>query len=259
MIYTELLRVSKLITREDVLANKPHLDQTFQHRADVLRSLTQTCRALRISYLPSFYEHVEACVCKPRTMWYRQLSKRLERLSFMLIESPNFAAHVRYVDYPTFPHYISLIHCSRTVTVSLTDCSASTVLPAFAVCLTVLPNLRTLRIMHTGLIATALRNAFRSVSIPQIRTIILPSGAHPILRSCPNVQDVTCNEGNGLKLISAMAKSSRNVEAIDGIYINEVSAKSACCYCLAWPLTRCTYIFVDTSSLIFHRTRKGGT
>lgn len=253
MIYTELLSKSRLITREEVLANNPHLDDSFQYRTDVLRSLTQTCRALRASCLPRYYEQVEACVCRGVRVWYKQLAERLEKTSWMLIENPHLAIHVQYVYCRVHDRDKRLMHRFRTVTVSLTRCSTATVLPAFAACLTALPNLHTLRIMHAhSQMTTALKNAFENITLPQIRTIILPSCAHNILRSCPNIQDLTCNEEDGSKLISAMAKSSRNVEVIDGIYFYEALAKSRFTDLL------CGYIALTIATLSY-RTCEGCT
>lgn len=208
-IYDELLGTSRLITIEDVLENKPHLDDKFAYRTDALRALTQTCYALRVSCLPSYYEHVEACVVRGPGAWYKQLSERLERTSLMFVEHPQLAMHV------------------QTVTVSLTRCSTNTVLPAFATCLKALPNLHTLRIMHAhSQMTTALKNAFENVSLPQIRTIILPTCAHNVLRACPNIVELICNEGDGSQLISAMAKASPNVEVVDNVCVwKEASGK----------------------------------
>ena len=94
-IYDELLGTSRLITIEDVLENKPHLDDKFAYRTDVLRALTQTCYALRVSCLPSYYEHVEACVVRGPGAWYKQLSERLERTSLMFVENPQLAMLVQ--------------------------------------------------------------------------------------------------------------------------------------------------------------------
>lgn len=252
IIYTELLSTSRLISREEVLANNPHLDDSFQYRTDVLRSLTQTCRALRASCLPRYYEQVEACVCRGARVWYKQLAERLEKTSWMLIENPHLAMHVQYVYRRVHDSDNWLTHCFRTVTVSLTRCSTATVLPAFAACLTALPNLHTLRIMHAhSQMTTSLKNAFEHISLPQIRAIILPSCAHNILRSCPNIQDLTCNEEDGSKLISAMTKSSRNVEVIDGIYIYEALVKSR-------SNADCEYI-VLTITILLHRACEGCT
>ena len=67
---------------------------------------------------------------------------------------------------------------------------------------------------------TALKDAFEGKKYPQIRTIILPNCAHHILRACPEVRDVTCNEDDGGKLLTPMTKECRNVESIEGIYLN---------------------------------------
>ncbi|EKM50287.1 uncharacterized protein PHACADRAFT_178866 [Phanerochaete carnosa HHB-10118-sp] len=208
-IYEGLLSTSRLITKEQVLENKPHLSEEFVYRTDVLWSLTRTCHALRVSCLPRYYEHVEACVVRGPRVWYKQLAERLERTSWLLVECPHLARHV------------------QTVTVSLTRCSTGTVLPAFAACLKALPNLHTLQIMHAhSQMTTALKDAFEYVSLPQIRTLILPTCAHNILRACPNIVDLTCNEGDGSQLISAMAKASPNVEVVREIRLwSEASSK----------------------------------
>ena len=104
------------------------------------------------------------------------------------------------------------------MTVSLTRYSPDTVLPAFAACLSHLPSLHTLRICHAhSQMTMTLKGMFEGKRYPQIRTIILPTCAHYILRACPNVVDVTCNEDDGSQLLSAMAKECRHVELIEGI------------------------------------------
>lgn len=105
-IHNELLSTSRLITTEEVLANAPHLDDKFEYRTDVLRSLTQTCHALRVSCIPRYYEHVEACVVRGSRVWYKQLAERLEKTSMMLIESPHLAKHVQWV--PSYHQRLSL-------------------------------------------------------------------------------------------------------------------------------------------------------
>lgn len=94
------------------------------------------------------------------------------------------------------------------------------VLPAFATCLKALPNLHTLQVIHAhSQMTTPLKKAFEKVSLPQIKTLILPSCAHNILRSCPNVTDLTCNAEDGKKLVTALTQASiRNVEVIQGIF-----------------------------------------
>lgn len=104
----------------------------------------------------------------------------------------------------------------RVVAVSLTGYSTNTVLPAFADCLTHLPNLHTLRICHVRKhLTTMLKDEFEGKHYPQVRTIILPTCAHNILRACPNVVDVTCNEGDGSQLLSAMNKVCKDVEVLE--------------------------------------------
>lgn len=67
----------------------------------------------------------------------------------------------------------------------------------FVKCLEFLPNLHTLEIAWAGgHITIPLEDALKSVKLPQIRTLILPPTAHPLLRNCHNVEDVVCVVGD---------------------------------------------------------------
>jgi len=66
-------------------------------------------------------------------------------------------------------------------------------IPLFVRCLESLPNLHTLEILRAGGPATSpLKDALRRVKLPQIKTLILPPAAHPLLRHCSGVEDVVC-------------------------------------------------------------------
>ena len=65
--------------------------------------------------------------------------------------------------------------------------------PKFVKCLESLPNLHTLEIGWTrSPITTPLKNVLKGVELPQIKTLILPPVAYPLLRHCRNVEDVVC-------------------------------------------------------------------
>ena len=40
--------------------------------------------------------------------------------------------------------------------------------------------------------AASLSNALKRVKFPQVKALILPPAAHPLLRHCHNVEDVVC-------------------------------------------------------------------
>lgn len=67
---------------------------------------------------------------------------------------------------------------------------------------------------------TALKTWFEGKQYPQIRTIILPSCAHNVLRACPKVTRVYCNEDDGSKLVSAINDACTKVERLQGIRAN---------------------------------------
>jgi len=80
------------------------------------------------------------------------------------------------------------------MTVDLACDGTEAILETFTRCLAILPNLHTLEVISMGtLCSEPLRKALNSVNLPQIRTLILPSMAHRLLRHCPNVDDLTCN------------------------------------------------------------------
>ena len=104
-----------------------------------------------------------------------------------------------------------------TLTVSLTKHATNTVLPAFAEGLSHMPNLHTLRVVFSNLhMALLIRGAFEGKQYPQIRAVVLPTCAHNILSACPNVVDVTCNNGDGSQMLSAISKVCKDVEVMEG-------------------------------------------
>ena len=65
--------------------------------------------------------------------------------------------------------------------------------PLFVKCLKSLQNLHTLEIGRAeGAITTQLKIALKRVKLPQIKTLILPPAAHPLLRHCHNIEDLVC-------------------------------------------------------------------
>ena len=69
----------------------------------------------------------------------------------------------------------------------------NTTLPKFVKCLQSLPNLHTLEIGHCDVVhypTPLLRNVLGRVELPQIKVLILPPTAYPLLGQCRNVEDV---------------------------------------------------------------------
>ena len=65
--------------------------------------------------------------------------------------------------------------------------------PPFVRCLQSLPNLHTLEIGRADNFSpTPLKSALKGVKLPQIRTLILPPFAYPLLQHCSEVEDVVC-------------------------------------------------------------------
>lgn len=117
----------------------------------------------------------------------------------------------------------------RVVTVALTRFQTSNVLPPFVRLLSALPNIHTLEISHAHSAMTkALKDAFEGNVFPSIEKVILPTCAHEILRCCPEVREVTCNEDDGGRLVSALAQNGcKKLEILRNVYPGPVLMKRA--------------------------------
>jgi hypothetical protein len=96
--------------------------------------------------------------------------------------------------------------------VTLSGRSVEPVIPIFVKCLENLPNIHTIQIY-----ALVGEQLFEGRPLPTVRTAILPDNAHQILRMCPEVRKVICNEGHGYELVSAIATGCKHVEVLEGI------------------------------------------
>lgn len=82
LIRNEILHNSSFITREVVLRNERQLNShKFNYRADTLRPLIHSCRALRAAYISAYYEHVEVCIVRVGQVWFKHLAERLEMVA----------------------------------------------------------------------------------------------------------------------------------------------------------------------------------
>ncbi|GLB42809.1 hypothetical protein LshimejAT787_1202580 [Lyophyllum shimeji] len=211
------------------ISDSPLVPSCTLARQEALRALSQTCRAFRSQFLQELWDRFEVCATLGQVerhggpardvtdeekdfelsgAWYKDISEALERKSNGLQQSPEHA---------------KLVH---KVSVALTRCNSASVLGAFARCLHALPNLHTLQILraHTQM-TTHLKNAFEGHKFPAIRTVVLPSHAHNVLRCCPEARTVVCNCDDGSKLVSAIAKECKKVQRLEGFSIDEKMMK----------------------------------
>ncbi len=82
-----------------------------------------------------------------------------------------------------------------------------------------LPNIHTLQIVHAhSLMAPAFKKAFSRGKYPQIREVILPSCAHPVLKACPEVERITCIEDDGADIVSSIGLWCPKVEVLHNVF-----------------------------------------
>ncbi|KAJ6534667.1 hypothetical protein DFH09DRAFT_1405286, partial [Mycena vulgaris] len=185
-------------------ATDPTLPLEYRERSDSLRALSQTCHALRLTFLPILWECLNVCVEVRTRTFYKALGDQLKRTCKGLRREPELLAYI------------------RTVNVILTRYSSGEILPPFARCLSLMPNLHTLQIVHAHTaMTTHLKDAFANTNLPTVRKIILPSWAHEVLRCCPEVKHVICIGDDGGKLVSAIAKCCKKVEIVEGFVLRD--------------------------------------
>jgi len=191
------------------------LPGVYADRLDVLRAITQTCRTFRRKFLSWLWERVEACVVPTACAWYIYVGNALESKCHILLKNPLLASHVRSVNIHFVSHPISPVILDSVMSVTVTRYRMDEILPAFANCLQSLPNLHTLELRHVNQEMTMkIKKAFEGVTIPSIRTVVLPTVAHNILRSCPNVEDVICIVGDSSQILGTIASKCPKVERI---------------------------------------------
>ena len=103
------------------------------------------------------------------------------------------------------------------MSVSLSRYSTATVLPACVRSIEALANLHTLQIQAHHYMSSDLKKAFGGHVFPQVRTISLPSNAHPILKCCTEVRKIICiSQMDSSTLVTAIAMGCKKVEEVQG-------------------------------------------
>ena len=121
------------------------------------------------------------------------------------------------------------------MTVVLTRYHSGDIIPEFAACLATLPNLTDIQgkssffhdapphlvpaVVHAhSQMTTAIKNGFQGKRFPSVRRITLPCSAHEIIKSCPNLEQVRCTDGDGSTIIGSLIKGKcQQVRVLKGI------------------------------------------
>ncbi|EAU92311.1 hypothetical protein CC1G_00530 [Coprinopsis cinerea okayama7 len=181
-------------------AREPILPVSYLVRPDTLRALSQTCVAYRRLFLPILWERLEVCVeARGKEQFFRHAGESLTRKCNGLLENPDLLDMVRYVN------------------VILTRYKSDMVLPTFTKCLKAMPNVHTIHVLHAHTQMTShIKAGFEGVSLPTIRTLIIPGYCHELLKTCPEVRSVQCIRDDGSKLITVIKRDCPKVEEVRG-------------------------------------------
>jgi hypothetical protein len=107
----------KVPQRAWVASLDPFLSDMYCQRPDVLRTLTQTCRALRKFFLPWYWEYLDVCTNRFSGAWHLHISSTLEARSIGLSRRPDLAVHVRCGH-----HFYVPLHCNLTPLLKSCQC-----------------------------------------------------------------------------------------------------------------------------------------
>ena len=165
-------------------------DRPHYRRMQVLRRLSMTCRAMRLRLLPWIWDFILLSRrCHARDSKTSSISWESTTTALASYVDASLTARVRYFR-------ASLIHESRLIPVlsrfmTLHFLDDGAIRP-FVRCLSFLPNLHTLAIgsVDYGPSPVLLKKALGRIRLPQIKTLIIPESAHPLLEHCRNVEDV---------------------------------------------------------------------
>ncbi|KIJ07853.1 hypothetical protein PAXINDRAFT_102780 [Paxillus involutus ATCC 200175] len=181
----------------------PVIPSEMLTRTSIVRVLSQTSKLLRLRCLAMAWRRIEICAAGPgRTITFFRVVGEVMKANMNVLKD--------------CPHLWPLI---QTVTVALTRYQASTIVPALAEGLASLPNVSVIEVVHAhSHMTTAIKNGFEGKRFPSVRKMILPSHAHEMLRCCPNVEEVICNEYDGSTIVGAIVKGDcKQVRVLKGV------------------------------------------
>jgi F-box-like len=112
-ILWEILAYFPTIPNWEVERNQTVLNPKYLQRYQILRALSQTCRALRFQCHPHLWEHIQACLLKEGGKFgsfYMQVGEALQKQSQILVSAlPELQPLVRYVQSQSHPlKYLTL-------------------------------------------------------------------------------------------------------------------------------------------------------
>ena len=165
-------------------------------RVRFLRRLSATCKAMRLRLAPWLWEHLELSTRQAWDSAGETAVRNLNAIANALRTNTSLTTSVKYFFTPFSASGATLICVFyRFMTMDIIWNKSS--FPPFVKCLQSLPNLHTLEIGWVNSSATTeLNDALTGAKLPQIKTLILPHAAHPLLQHCRDVEDVVCIAGN---------------------------------------------------------------
>ncbi|KIM47668.1 hypothetical protein M413DRAFT_62699 [Hebeloma cylindrosporum] len=203
-----------VVSQTRVFHDTPVLQKIYLERTDLLRALSQVCVSYRRHFLPLLWQILNlGCGArsdeyKDQRLFYKHVGDALIRKCNGLSQNSELSSFI------------------RTVNIVFTRYQSATLIPTFSAFLQSLPHLHTLHVLHAHTqMTTALKNGFENVTLPNIKTLIIPGYCHEILKRCPRATTVWCIRDDGSKLVGVIAKHCKEVEEMRGFSSHETLLK----------------------------------
>ncbi|KAK7681712.1 hypothetical protein QCA50_015059 [Cerrena zonata] len=171
----------------------------FRERTDALRALAGTCAALRAAAYHRLWSRLDICFIpiKSSGTWYKYVMQSIQIKAKGVINSSD-----------------NLKNSIRNITLMLSKSDVKETMTALARLFSVLPNLTTIQVV-TCKIPGDFTKAMQGIVLPNVRTVVVPTDCHAVLKSCPNATHVRCAGGTGITLVGSLRACK--CEKLDGM------------------------------------------
>ncbi|TFK62153.1 hypothetical protein BDN72DRAFT_848992 [Pluteus cervinus] len=192
--------ISYLPPRSPVPYHLPHdpTRGTNHSRQAIIRALVQLCRSFRRSLIHYLWEEIILCSFRDvrrnvttdpnHTCAFERRGScyTCERYLAFEIVAQLEVVTIRVPEYAAFVQVLSIF---------LPKYSEKTIVPEFARCLTLLPNLKTLQLFYNtygDIVERTIADVFSQYRYENVQTLAIPgkAGSKTVLKACPNVRHV---------------------------------------------------------------------
>ena len=184
---------------------------SYFERTKTLRIVASTCRAMRLVALPRLWSRIDACYVPERSRgtWYKYVMEQLKRKATGVENmDEGIRDYVRRAVFliSVFKPPLTIRHTLRTLAFMVTKADIKSTVAYLPRLLVSLRSLHTIHILSLR-VTRDFKAAVSNLTLPSVRTLVIPTDANQLVKACPNVTHVRCSCGDGSALIAALKDS----------------------------------------------------